>query len=130
MLMIHRKTKHPATVAPCQKYSKGECNFTSSSCWWSHDTKIDESPGVTCFICSKNFRNKIEVMNHRKSNHPSSIETCNKFLKGDCPFQDKFCWYEHRSKPNVNLEDIDSENLENSSVFHEVTKTAKPPIKA
>ena len=27
-LMIHRKNKHPNTVAPCRKFAKGDCNFT------------------------------------------------------------------------------------------------------
>ena len=40
-LMIHRKKEHVKTVAKCQNYPKGECRFSSKTCWWIHDSQAE-----------------------------------------------------------------------------------------
>ena len=119
-LMLHRKSDHPNLVRPCKNYSNGACNFNSESCYWSHESKENETSAFNCFICRKAFQNKVEVMKHRKTDHISHVEPCNKFLTGECPFQSKFCWFLHT---------INSIEKENILVFPEATKEAKPPIK-
>ena len=71
-------------------------------------------------------------MNHRKQTHASEIEPCHKFSKGECPFQDKFCWFKHETKVMESIEDnLINDNAEKHATmsdFQEVTKSAKPPI--
>ena len=128
MLMIHRKNKHPNSVAPCRKYAIGDCYFTSESCFWSHENKENGSQSVNCYICDKTFQSKIQVMNHRTMSHPTYIETCVKYLKGECPFQSKFCWFKHTEAPTKSLEEGNVVK-DNFSVFQKATKTSKPPLK-
>ena len=128
MLMIHRKQKHPNSVAPCRKYIIGDCTFTSESCFWSHENKENGSQSISCYICDKTFQNKHQVMNHRKLSHPTYIEPCVKYMKEECPFQSKFCWFKHTDK---HTETSEEENVatDNDSVFQEATKIPKPPLK-
>ena len=81
-----------------------------------------------CYHCGKTFRNRREVMNHRKIDHTSYVEPCTKFIKGECPFQSKFCWFKHTEAPTKSL---DEGNVvkDNFSVFQKATKTSKPPLK-
>ena len=127
-LMLHRKSEHPNSVGPCKNFANGECYYNSESCFWSHDSKENETPAFKCFVCGKTFRNKIEVMKHRKADHASHVEPCRKFLKGECPFQSKFCWFQHTNQSMENPQQ-NRESKENMSVFQETTKVAKPPLK-
>ena len=71
-------------------------------------------------------------MSHRKQDHASNVEPCHKFSRGECPFQDEFCWFGHKTKVIETVEDNSiAENVEkheNMSVFQEARKPAKPPI--
>ena len=131
-LMNHRKIKHVSSVAPCRKFLSGDCSRTSEACWWSHGKIENDAQSINCFICGKTFKAKTELMSHRKQDHASHVEPCHKFSRGECPFQDKFCWFKHGSKIIENTENKtnadDLEKYENMSVFQEATKPAKPPI--
>ena len=127
-LMRLRKSEHPNIVRPCKNFPNGACNFNSESCYWSHDIKENEASAFNCYICGKTFQNKVEVMKHRKTDHVSHVEPCNKFLNGECPFQSNFCWFLHTNK-SIETPQQNVEFKENISVFQEATKAAKPPIK-
>ena len=127
--MIHRKHKHPNSVAPCRNYKNGDCTFTQESCFWSHENKDHASQSITCYVCDQTFTNKVQVMNHRKISHPSCIEPCIKYMKGECPFQSKFCWFKHTDTPSKILEE-ENDIKDNISVFQEATKIPKPPLKS
>merc|ERR1711947_3586 len=57
-LMQHRKTEHKSSVAPCRKFSVGECPYNENKCWWNHTDKENLSENVQCFICSKTYKSK------------------------------------------------------------------------
>ena len=38
-LMYHRKAEHIRTVANCEKNIKGECMFSSKTCFWNHEVQ-------------------------------------------------------------------------------------------
>ena len=70
-------------------------------------------------------------MQHRKESHAEFVESCNKFTKNECPFQEEFCWFSHKSKSNNSVRDNISKNEEkeeDNSVFQKVRKPLKPPI--
>ena len=91
--MKHRKESHIRAVGPCEKFAEGNCNFNPESCWWNHAENISEN--IQCFICNQTFDNKIDMMGHRKKNHPSIIQRCSKFERGECRFQKDYCWFIH-----------------------------------
>ena len=47
-----------------------------------------------CYTCKKDFSSYWHLMNHRKSEHPSS-KKCRYFLSEKCMFDAKSCWYRH-----------------------------------
>ena len=79
-----------------------------------------EMSNAKCFIYSKTFGNKFEMMNHRKKNHSNIIKRCTKFVEGTCPFQENFCWYSHEKQSNESdnaPENEEKEEDDSSSVF-------------
>ena len=137
--MQHRKKEHKSSVAPCRKFSVGECPYNDDKCWWNHTDKGNLSENVQCFICSKTYKSKGEMMKHRKKEHRSVVKFCDKFQEGKCGFQDDFCWFRHDEKEEIKRKideqmDIgnESENEESKScesVFYETQRKLKPPIK-
>ena len=127
-LMLHRKSSHPATVAPCRKFSDGSCTFTADSCWWNHVDRESRTTEIQCFICSKIFNSKPELMSHRKMNHSNMIPECTQFLKGICIFQNQFCWYNHKNSEILDQDSNERKGTESSSVFQEDLKNLKPPL--
>ena len=35
-LMKHRKTEHGSVISKCRKFAQGNCDYTDSTCWFSH----------------------------------------------------------------------------------------------
>ena len=97
---MHRKSNHPFTVAFCSKFAEGTCHFTADSCWWNHTEKENINKNVQCFICSKTFDSKSEMMCHRKKNHSNIVRQCNLFLERRCRFQNDYCWFKHDIETN------------------------------
>ena len=92
-LMFHRKSKHMNTVARCKNYLEGKCHYADDICWWNHGESKGEN--IECFICSKSFETKPNLMTHRKKVHRSVIKSCTQFLLGICRFKDESCWFLH-----------------------------------
>ena len=128
-LMMHRKIVHPNTVAFCQKFEKGECTYTTESCWWHHE-KREHNDGFNCFSCGKVFRTKSDMMVHRKREHTSLIKSCTEFLQGCCRFQETFCWFIHPNEIENNKSSKNEEfNPTHPSVFQKQKTNLKPPLK-
>ena len=53
-----------------------------------------------CHTCKREFPNYWELMNHRRSNHPSS-RICRYFKDNCCKFDEETCWYRHESKTKL-----------------------------
>ena len=121
-LMHHRKKEHPAAVAYCSNKLNGQCSRSDDMCWWSHVVKTGESK--TCYICGKDFKNKNEMMIHRKKEHASIVKDCEEFIKNQCRYQEDFCWYKHATKET----DDEIMEIESNQVFQKVSENLKPPI--
>ena len=73
------------------------------------------------------------MMGHRKKNHPSIIQRCSKFERGECRFQKDYCWFIHSfvTKDNNPGESKDvtgeAETDDASSVFQDAINKTKPP---
>ena len=127
--MKHRKKEHSSRVAPCKNFLEGICSYTAESCHWIHGKVDKEDRSINCFICGKTFNSKIEVMKHRKQSHGKVVEPCNKFVRGECPFQDDFCWYKHENESKGKpVEDNGTKDDEDPLVFQKAQKPSKPPI--
>ena len=120
-LMYHRKREHPMSVATCRNKLTGQCRRSDDTCWWSHEQRIEGNN--TCFICEKTFRNKNEMMIHRKSEHANIVQDCQEFKKQQCRFNEDFCWFKHTVK-EIEVEQMDTESKQ---VFQKVMENLKPP---
>ena len=68
-LIQHRKKEHERSVAPCRKFSVGDCPYNENKCWWNHTDKETLPENIQCCICSKTFKRKGEMMKQRKKDH-------------------------------------------------------------
>ena len=131
-LMKHRKKEHPSRVAPCKNFLEGICSYTAESCHWIHGKVEKDVRSINCYICGKAFNSKTEVMKHRRESHGNVVEPCNKFVRGECPFQDNFCWFKHenesKGEPEKDNDKKDVQDDEDLPVFQKVQKPSKPPI--
>ena len=134
-LLQHRKKEHYSSVAPCKKYAENNCPYKNETCFWNH-TKTSESENIQCFICGKTFRNKIEIMKHRKLEHIEFFKVCNKYQEGKCGFQESFCFFKHDKKEQIDVEPVEdmdvvteTEAVVAESVFHKTPIKLKPPLK-
>ena len=137
-LMSHRKQEHPNTVAFCKNKPIGTCRFNADTCWWRHEEKEtgQQVGGIKCFICNQNFETKADMMIHRKCFHRSMVRKCTDFLKNQCRFQEKFCWFVHDNEDmeidnNIETENDPKEMEDNeiNSVFQKAKGDLKPPEK-
>ena len=60
--------------------------------------RLGQTGVIECFTCRHEFRSYHDLMNHRKEEHPSH-KKCRYFLKGECKFEGKDCWYLHEDRP-------------------------------
>ena len=128
-LMEHRKKEHINTVAYCKNNLIGTCLFSYSKCYWNHDSPPDATKTgqiFKCYICSKTFSEKKNMMTHKKKEHIESIRYCNLFSDEKCPFKDEACWFRHTVVLNNEIEK-DTEETQ-KSVFQKVQEDLEPPI--
>ena len=50
---------------------------------------------IKCRNCGKSFRNKSELMYHRKREHLSSVASCRNHANGNCTYSSDLCWWKH-----------------------------------
>ena len=56
-----------------------------------------------CYICQEEFVNKDEVKRHKKIEHPSNVQVCERFMMGKCERNEDQCWFSHKeSTPKDN----------------------------
>ena len=81
-----------------------ECDFqTTSTEYLRKHIKIKHR--IICKICEKEFKEKSNLMLHRKTEHYNSVATCRKFADKNCPFVEETCWWRHTEKERP-MEDI------------------------
>ena len=113
-LMVHRKKDHEEKVVICTEYTTGTCTYNREECWWRHEKNNNED-GYSCADCDKTFKNRGDLMKHRKNAHIESVSTCRHALNGRCHFSSKDCWFIHedeRMGKNINEKDNELKNLE------------------
>ena len=89
--MVHRKTEHYNTIAPCNKGI--ECKF-SEKCWWKHEANNEKSK-IECYFCDETFGTKNDVMMHRKDKHSKTVKSCTKQQEQNCTKTEATCWFKH-----------------------------------
>ena len=134
--MSHRKQVHAETVAFCKNKRSGTCRFNADTCWWRHEEKetLQQVQSIKCFICNKIFETKADMMIHRKRIHKSMVRKCTDYIKYQCRFQEKFCWFVHENE-EMEIENSiendqnskETEHNETNSVFQKVKEDLKPP---
>ena len=134
-LMNHRKSKHSEIFAYCRNFTNGNCPYSDEMCWWNHSKKQNES--IKCFICSKTFESRTQLMSHRKIDHSNLIKACVQFQQNNCRFRSQSCWFKHETNEEENEEENtnddfrsnDSRNKsQRSTVFQKVSDDLVPPI--
>ena len=134
-LMNHRKQKHPSN-RKCRNFVRGECKH-GELCWYVHDNvmEIDSQntqenqpteTKVKCYICDTDFSSKNEMMNHKKTEHPSNI-VCKNFLLGLCRRPENQCWYLHQTSRSVSHKVALPNNLNTSQQPRQLSPTATSP---
>ena len=130
-LMIHRKLNHKNFVAKCRKFQDRICDFTSESCWWNHEDKMNSPERIHCYVCMKTFDTKKEMMGHRKKYHVNLVKQCTNFLEGKCRFQNEFCWFIHmKTTTKDDSKAEEAMETENDSDFQKEIEQTKPPSPA
>ena len=131
--MDHRKKEHEASVAICENNLKEICKFSSARCWWRHAEK-QNGDSIQCFVCGESFKNRGDVMVHRKKKHPQIVKPCNNY-EGNCRFKEESCWFKHKNEEESNndekeeIEDELESVKESHLVFRTASKKKEPPLK-
>ena len=60
---------------------------------------------LKCKICAEEFKEKWDLMNHRKGNHNGAVAQCKKFVNGTCYYTAESCWWNHSDKMNSSQSD-------------------------
>ena len=119
-LKAHRKSKHP-TFRPCRNYPDNECVY-GSRCDFRH--VILKPNQLICWDCGLTFEARVELMIHRKQEHPESLQICRKLKdEGYCSRNSDDCWNSH----NINGKGARKNDTDNQ-VFHNRPKGQKPPL--
>ena len=67
-------------------------------------------------------------MKHRKTLHPKSVPTCDKFVKGQCSRTNQECWFEHINSNHIpNSSNPAKKQQEKEQVFQEPLGNIFPP---
>ena len=121
MYMISRRT--------VSFFRQGRCSFPERVCWNRPTntpaivpTTKETSKPMECYDCRKMFKNKGDLMKHRKSAHIEKLKVCK---YGDkCSFS--LCWYRHKETESDTVEptteEAELETTETNTVVEEFPK--------
>ena len=104
-LMNHRRDNHPTDKA-CRYDLEDRCKHSSQECWYKHKNGKNPSNTTTktylnkCFECELNFRDKNELMMHKKKEHIEQCKPCEKYLMNECS-RESTCWYPHTQSQDL-----------------------------
>ena len=96
-LMVHRKKDHEEKVVICTEYTTGTCTYNREECWWRHEKNNNEDE-YSCAHCDTTFKNRGDLMKHRKNAYIKSVSTCRHALNWRCHFSSKDCWFIHEDE--------------------------------
>ena len=58
--------------------------------------ELNDDYAIACHYCGNHFKNKDDLMIHRKKSHEERVTRCRFFMEGKCTFGDE-CWYSHKT---------------------------------
>ena len=58
--------------------------------------ELNDEYTIACHYCGNYFKNKGDLMIHRKNTHAEKVSQCSFFLEGKCTFGEE-CWYSHKN---------------------------------
>ena len=97
-LKTHKKTHHAKESFKNQQFNCNDCPFQGETGLELKNhiqrTKHTLSENIECYTCKKEFRSYWSLINHRKTDQPSSRK-CRYFLNDDWRFDAETCWYKH-----------------------------------
>ena len=127
-LMNHRKLVHPSNKK-CRNFP-GSCTF-DKDCWYVHDKQTESEENENnfkCDLCKENINGRSSFMKHRKTLHPESVPSCDKFVKGQCSRGSQECWFEHKPSKHIhNSSTSAKQNQDEQKVFQEALGNVFPP---
>ena len=98
------------TVFHNKKVCYFECEFCEQNPVSQKDTGINDNTEtienmdisrhkvenrIECNFCKKEYKNKNELMLHKKNDHSKNVSNCWNFISGVCEFNDHDCWFKH-----------------------------------
>ena len=105
-MIEHRRAKHPSTKK-CNKFP--QC-VNGDRCLYIHEESVvnnedgskhsgqtqGEEGRITCRTCQEDFKDKNEMMVHRKIQHLNVVGVCKNIAAGiNCRKGPENCWYRH-----------------------------------
>ena len=115
-LMKHKKSVHTEKVRVCWNFPLGKCSYTDENCWFHHSENTGE--GFKCNLCDNKFLNQSQFLNHRKTYHAHTVQTCRNYSNGSCMYTNDKCWFKHAENIQENKK-IEYEN-ENENIDKEI----------
>ena len=73
----------------------------------------------------QSFKTKDMFMKHKKKDHSTTVQTCEKYQKNNCDRTDKSCWFKHCLEERNKNQDISG--CEGKQVFQEAQSQLIPP---
>ena len=101
MKIVHKENEEIKT----KQYNCNDCPFQGENGLElkRHIQRTMHTPSdykEECYTCNKEFTSYWALMNHRKSDHPST-KKCRYFLKNECKFSEDTCWYKHELESKI-----------------------------
>ena len=118
-MMNHRRDNHP-TDRSCRYDLEDRCKHSAEECWYKHKSgrnpKIPtESSHINkCFECKMTFRNRNELMMHKKVEHVELCKPCEKYSKNECT-RANTCWYPHTPNQDFHINQLNARPPINTS---------------
>ena len=134
--MNHRKATHPSNKK-CRNFPDGNCTW-GKDCWYVHsedlmevdETSEKEEQKHVCYICQFQYETKDTLKKHKKKEHTSTVQKCQKYLENKCERSEESCWFIHESQftqlNNTNISRTE-QNVLKTQVFCEDQKSPFPP---
>ena len=101
-LKRHMNTKHSFEME--NKESKTDEEFNCMDCDFQTTSEnylkkhINIKHTINCKICEKEFKDKRNLLQHRKKEHYNSVAPCRKYAEKSCPYSDETCYWKHTEK--------------------------------
>ena len=70
---------------------------------------------LKCRNCGETFNLKANLMDHRKSEHISTVAQCRNYSNGNCPYSNQMCWWTHADHNESEKNSRDAVNCYNCS---------------